>query len=130
VSLCLTTRVLLEFVTYPALWKLKPAQFLYPRMQPNITYKVVCTLLIMDICIRFKQALDIMRARNIQALMDSHLEGNYSTEVATTLVNLASQCIQYEPRDRPDIKKLVSILEPLQTKLEVSACLSYLLKSS
>ncbi|KAF8697802.1 hypothetical protein HU200_035290 [Digitaria exilis] len=64
-------------------------------------------------------ALDIMRGRNIQAVMDSHLEGNYSTEVATTLVNLASQCLQYEPRDRPDIKKLVSILEPLQTKLEV-----------
>jgi BR-signaling kinase len=51
--------------------------------------------------------------------MDSHLEGNYSAEVAITLVNLASQCLQYEPRDRPDIKKLVSILEPLQTKLEV-----------
>ncbi|CAD6211866.1 unnamed protein product [Miscanthus lutarioriparius] len=67
-------------------------------------------------------ALDIMRGRNIQAVMDSHLEGNYSTEVATTLVNLASQCLQYEPRDRPDIKKLVSILEPLQTKLEVLSC--------
>ncbi|GJN20026.1 hypothetical protein PR202_gb07349 [Eleusine coracana subsp. coracana] len=67
----------------------------------------------------FDEALDIMRSRNIQALMDSHLEGNYSTEVATTLVNLASQCLQYEPRDRPDIKKLVSILEPLQTKQEV-----------
>ncbi|RCV44004.1 hypothetical protein SETIT_9G339200v2 [Setaria italica] len=64
-------------------------------------------------------ALDIMRGRNIQAVMDSHLEGNYSIEVATTLVNLASQCLQYEPRDRPDIKKLVSILEPLQIKLEV-----------
>ncbi|CAL4915370.1 unnamed protein product [Urochloa decumbens] len=64
-------------------------------------------------------ALDIMRGRNIQAVMDSHLEGNYSIEVATTLVNLASQCLQYEPRDRPDIKKLVSILEPLQTKSEV-----------
>ncbi|KAG2550793.1 serine/threonine-protein kinase BSK1-2-like [Panicum virgatum] len=64
-------------------------------------------------------ALDIMRGRNIESVMDSHLEGNYSTEVATTLVNLASQCLQYEPRDRPDIKKLVSILEPLQKKLEV-----------
>ncbi|ONL99606.1 putative protein kinase superfamily protein isoform X1 [Zea mays] len=64
-------------------------------------------------------ALDIMRGRNIQAVMDSHLEGNYSIEVATTLVNLASQCLQYEPRDRPDIKKLVSILEPLQKKIEV-----------
>ncbi|CAD6204360.1 unnamed protein product [Miscanthus lutarioriparius] len=33
-----------------------------------------------------------------------------------------SHCLQYEPRDRPDIKKLVSILEPLQTKLEVPSC--------
>ena len=66
------------------------------------------------------QALDMIRNRNIQALMDSHLEGNYSTEEATTLVNFASQCLQYEPRDRPDIKKLVSILEPLQTKSEVT----------
>ena len=74
----------------------------------------------MYICIRCTQALDIMRGRNIEAIMDSHLEGNYSTEVATTLVNPASQCLQYEPRDRPDIKKLVSILEPLQKKLEVT----------
>lgn len=52
-------------------------------------------------------------------LMDSHLEGNFSTEEATALVDLASQCLQYEPRDRPNTKKLVSILAPLQTKSEV-----------
>ncbi|VAI24762.1 unnamed protein product [Triticum turgidum subsp. durum] len=64
-------------------------------------------------------ALDMMRGNNIQMLMDSHLEGNYSTEEATALVDLASQCLQYEARDRPNTKKLVNILEPLQTKLEV-----------
>ncbi|KAI4995267.1 hypothetical protein ZWY2020_035170 [Hordeum vulgare] len=64
-------------------------------------------------------ALDMMRGNNIQVLMDSHLEGNYSTEEATALVDLASQCLQYEPRDRPNTKKLVTVLEPLQTKLEV-----------
>jgi BR-signaling kinase len=78
------------------------------------------------VCISCTQALDIMRGRNIQAVMDSHLEGNYSIEVATPLVNLASQCLQYEPRDRPDIKKLVSILEPLQIKLEVTIFISSL----
>jgi BR-signaling kinase len=82
-------------------------------------------LVIMYICIPCIQALDIMRGRNIQAVMDSHLEGNYSAEVAITLVNLASQCLQYEPRDRPDIKKLVSILEPLQKKLEVTIFVLY-----
>lgn len=68
----------------------------------------------------FTQALDMIRSNNIQGLMDSHLEGNYSTEEATALVDLASQCLQYEPRDRPNTKKLVSILEPLQTKSEVT----------
>lgn len=62
----------------------------------------------------------MIRSNNIQGLMDSHLEGNYSTEEATALVDLASQCLQYEPRDRPNTKKLVSILEPLQTKSEVT----------
>ncbi|XP_062209766.1 serine/threonine-protein kinase BSK1-2-like [Phragmites australis] len=65
------------------------------------------------------RALDMIRGNNIQVLMDSHLEGNYSTEEATTLVDLASQCLQYEPRDRPNTKKLVSVLEPLQIKSEV-----------
>ncbi|EAZ25481.1 hypothetical protein OsJ_09304 [Oryza sativa Japonica Group] len=64
-------------------------------------------------------ALDMIRGKNIQVLLDSHLEGKYSTEEATALVDLASQCLQYEPRDRPNTGKLVSILDPLQTKLEV-----------
>ncbi|KQK23800.1 serine/threonine-protein kinase BSK1-2 [Brachypodium distachyon] len=63
-------------------------------------------------------ALDMIRGNNIQLLMDSHLEGNYSTQEATALVDLASQCLQYEPRDRPDTKKLVTVLEPLETKSE------------
>jgi len=65
------------------------------------------------------RALDMIKGNNIQVLMDSHLEGNYSTDEATTLVDLASQCLQYEPRDRPNTKKLVSVLEPLQIKSEV-----------
>ncbi|URD99041.1 serine threonine-protein kinase [Musa troglodytarum] len=50
--------------------------------------------------------------------MDSHLEGNFSSEEATTPVDLASQCLHCEPRDRPNSKKLVARLRPLQTKLE------------
>ncbi|XP_074576587.1 serine/threonine-protein kinase BSK1-like [Curcuma longa] len=64
-------------------------------------------------------ALDMIRGKNILVLMDSHLEGNFSTEEATSVVDLASQCLQYEPRDRPDIKKLVATLAPLQTKSDV-----------
>jgi len=103
--------------------EMTPCTICYPSIKLNTHTLHVCTLVIMHVCICCMQALDIMRGRNIQAVMDSHLEGNYSTEVATTLVNLASQCLQYEPRDRPDIKKLVSILEPLQTKLEVTQSL-------
>lgn len=53
-------------------------------------------------------------------LMDSHLEGKFSTEEATVVVNLASKCLQYEPRERPDTKDLVTTLAPLHTKPDVS----------
>ncbi|KAK6131425.1 hypothetical protein DH2020_034828 [Rehmannia glutinosa] len=52
-------------------------------------------------------ALDMIRGKNILLLMDSHLEGNFSTEEATVVFDLASQCLQYEPRERPKTKDLV-----------------------
>ncbi|KAG6604960.1 putative serine/threonine-protein kinase [Cucurbita argyrosperma subsp. argyrosperma] len=64
-------------------------------------------------------ALDMIQGKNIILLMDSHLEGKFSTEDATVVVNLASQCLQYEPRDRPNTEDLVSTLAPLQTKPDV-----------
>jgi len=67
-----------------------------------------------------KQALDMIRGKTILLLMDSHLEGNFSTEEATALVDLASRCLQYEPRERPNTENLVATLAPLQTKSEVS----------
>ncbi|KAB2636367.1 hypothetical protein D8674_026901 [Pyrus ussuriensis x Pyrus communis] len=65
-------------------------------------------------------ALDMIRGKNIILLMDSHLEGKFSTEEATVVVNLASQCLQYEPRERPNTKDLVATLAPLQTKPDLS----------
>ncbi|XP_028117615.1 serine/threonine-protein kinase BSK1-like isoform X1 [Camellia sinensis] len=64
-------------------------------------------------------ALDMIRGKNILLLMDSHLEGNFSTEEATAVFDLASQCLQYEPRERPNIKDLVATLAPLQNKPDV-----------
>lgn len=64
-------------------------------------------------------ALDMIRGKNILLLMDSHLEGNFSSEEATVVFQLASQCLQYEPRERPNVKDLVSALAPLQNKAEV-----------
>ena len=61
----------------------------------------------------------MIRGKNIIALMDSHLEGKFSTEDARIVVSLASQCLQYEPGERPSIKDLISTLGPLQTKSDV-----------
>ena len=66
------------------------------------------------------QALDMIRGKNILSLMDSHLEGNFSNEEATVVFNIASQCLQYEPRERPNVKDLVTTLAPLQNKADVS----------
>ncbi|KAJ0085087.1 hypothetical protein Patl1_09425 [Pistacia atlantica] len=70
-------------------------------------------------CVLCIQALDMIRGKNILLLMDSHLEGNYSTEEATVVFDLASRCLQYEPRERPNTKDLVSTLAPLQNRPDV-----------
>ncbi|THG10325.1 hypothetical protein TEA_029335 [Camellia sinensis var. sinensis] len=64
-------------------------------------------------------ALDIIRNNNIIQLMDSHMEGKFSTEATTAVIGLASQCLQHEPRKRPSTKDLVATLTPLQTKSDV-----------
>jgi BR-signaling kinase len=61
----------------------------------------------------------MIRGKNIILLMDSHLEGKFSMEEATVVVGLASQCLQYEPRERPNTKNLVATLSQLQTKPDV-----------
>lgn len=65
------------------------------------------------------QALDLIRDRNIQMLTDSCLEGQFSNDEGTELVRLASRCLQYEPRERPNPKSLVAALIPLQKDSEV-----------
>lgn len=52
-------------------------------------------------------------------LMDSHLEGQYTNEDGVELVRLASRCLQFEPRERPNAKTLVAALTPLQRRNEV-----------
>ena len=53
-------------------------------------------------------------------LTDSCLEGQFSNDEGTELVRLASRCLQYEPRERPNTKSLVTALIPLQKDLEVA----------
>lgn len=51
--------------------------------------------------------------------MDSALEGHFSKDDGTELVRLASRCLQYEARERPNAKSLVETLMPLQKETEV-----------
>jgi len=64
-------------------------------------------------------ALDLIRDRNIQMLTDSCLEGQFTNDDGTELVRLASRCLQYEPRERPNPKSLVTSLVPLQKDIEI-----------
>ncbi|TXG74231.1 hypothetical protein EZV62_002810 [Acer yangbiense] len=64
-------------------------------------------------------ALDLIRGKNFLMLMDSCLEGHFSNDDGTELVRLASRCLQYEPRERPNAKSLVVALSPLQKETEV-----------
>ncbi|KAI6706345.1 hypothetical protein NL676_009307 [Syzygium grande] len=66
-------------------------------------------------------ALDLIRGKNSLLLMDSSLEGQYVNEDASELVELASKCLQYEARERPDIKFLLSSVAPLQKEKEVAS---------
>lgn len=61
----------------------------------------------------------MIRDRNLQMLTDSCLEGQFSDDDGTELVRLASRCLQYEPRERPNTKSLVAALAPLQKETEV-----------
>ncbi|XP_075508572.1 serine/threonine-protein kinase BSK7-like [Primulina tabacum] len=64
-------------------------------------------------------ALDLIKDRNFQMLTDSCLEGELSNDDGTELVRLASRCLLYEPRERPNPKSLVAALVPLQKDTEV-----------
>lgn len=64
-------------------------------------------------------ALDLIRDRNLQTLTDSCLEGQFSDSDGTELVRLTSCCLQYEARERPNIKSLVTALISLQKDTEV-----------
>eukprot|EP00262_Sarcandra_glabra_P005822 TRINITY_DN1768_c0_g1_i1.p1 TRINITY_DN1768_c0_g1~~TRINITY_DN1768_c0_g1_i1.p1 ORF type:complete len:496 (+),score=92.92 TRINITY_DN1768_c0_g1_i1:495-1982(+) len=64
-------------------------------------------------------ALDLIRDRNFLMLTDSCLEGQFSNDDGTELVRLASRCLQYEPRERPNAKSLVAALASLQSETDV-----------
>ncbi|XP_022924645.1 probable serine/threonine-protein kinase At4g35230 [Cucurbita moschata] len=74
-------------------------------------------------------ALDLLRGKNLLLLMDSSLEGQYGDDDATQLIDLASKCLQYEARDRPDVKFILSAVAPLQKQEVASLVLMGLTKT-
>ncbi|KAL1217108.1 Serine/threonine-protein kinase BSK4 [Cardamine amara subsp. amara] len=64
-------------------------------------------------------ALDLIRDRNLQTLTDSCLEGQFSNIDVTKLVRLASRCLLYENRERPNIKYVFAALISLQKDTQV-----------
>ncbi|KAK9123794.1 hypothetical protein Sjap_013396 [Stephania japonica] len=67
-------------------------------------------------------ALDLIRGKNFLTVMDSCLEGHFSNDDGIELVRLASRCLQYEARERPNAKSLVTALTSLQKETEVPSC--------
>lgn len=65
------------------------------------------------------QALDLIKGKNCAMLMDSALEGHFSNEDGTELVRLATRCLQYEARERPNVRSLVTSLATLQKESDV-----------
>ncbi|KAG6523167.1 serine/threonine-protein kinase BSK5-like [Zingiber officinale] len=66
-------------------------------------------------------ALDMISGKNYSSLVDSCLEGHFSSHDATDLVQLISRCLQYEPRERPNLKWLLTCLGFLQKDASVSS---------
>lgn len=66
-------------------------------------------------------ALDLIKGKNFQMLTDSCLEGQFSNDDGTELVRIASRCLQYEPRERPNAKSVVAALTPLQKQTDASS---------
>ena len=58
--------------------------------------------------------------------MDSCLEGHFSNDDGTELVRLASRCLQYEARERPNAKSLVIALMCLQKETEVCIIIDWI----
>lgn len=49
-------------------------------------------------------------------ILDDRMQGQYSKKVATTVANLAHQCLSEDSEGRPVMSQVVEILEGLQTE--------------
>ncbi|XP_074308249.1 receptor-like cytoplasmic kinase 176 isoform X1 [Silene latifolia] len=55
-----------------------------------------------------------LRREKVSRIMDSTIQGQYSSRSAKIIANLAVQCLSIDPRFRPNMDEVVLILEQLQ----------------
>ncbi|CAO2817158.1 unnamed protein product [Amaranthus hypochondriacus] len=59
-------------------------------------------------------AMPYLRKEKTRQIMDTRIQGKYSSNSAKVLGNLVIQCLSIDPRFRPNMTEVVSILEKLQ----------------
>ncbi|KAE8717276.1 putative serine/threonine-protein kinase [Hibiscus syriacus] len=83
------------------------------------SYNVLLRIFTKSLDVLLRQALDLIRCKNFLMLMDSALEGHFSNDDGMELVRLASCCLHYEARERPNTKSLVISIMSVQKEAEV-----------
>ncbi|KAG0473647.1 hypothetical protein HPP92_015504 [Vanilla planifolia] len=67
-------------------------------------------------------AHELIRAKNYFKLIDPDLDGHFPKEDGIELLHLASRCLDYELKERPNVKSLIITLMSLQKqRMEVSS---------
>ena len=59
-------------------------------------------------------AMPYLRKEKTRQIMDTRIQGKYSSRSAKVLGNLVIQCLSMDPRFRPNMTEVVSTLEKLQ----------------
>ncbi|CAN1849673.1 Probable serine/threonine-protein kinase PBL9, partial [Linum perenne] len=62
----------------------------------------------------------LINKRRVLRVMDGRLEGQYALHRAEKIANLALQCLSSEPKFRPNIDEVVTVLEQVQGSKRVS----------
>lgn len=94
------------------------------KQLPQIIWNTYLYLSHFKLTLTFLKALDLIRGKNFLMLMDSCLEGHFTNDDGTELMRLATRCLQYEARERPNTKSIVTALMSLQKETEVLLSLS------
>ncbi|KAL4621127.1 hypothetical protein ACB092_06G205200 [Castanea dentata] len=68
--------------------------------------------------------------RKVLHVFDARIEGQYSFGIALKVANLAIQCLSVEPRFRPNMDKVVRILEQLQDSNDIGGSQNEICPSS